>query len=292
MKKLLRKKPDPPQQPAPPPTVQRSTPAPPPLFARFASSHSTGSAPSPPVISGPVPLAPRDSIHKQSGPHDGSPPKPSNLRLVAPPVQRNRAYEKQLSNDARGDKPLPDLGQTQTQRGNPHAFHREPVQQFESRTPMNIDDPPPTPQKSMRREDPPRNAEPSPVFLDTPSTSIRSESVPRKITRGPLSGSPERKQSTPAPGSEPPQSGLLATQDPSDRPQPRRKYSPLEAFGFVSGENSPVPSTTTSSVNLPSQSLVSTSSSIPFLQGYRILSCHYHSPSELFDTKLITTHCC
>jgi len=275
MKKLLRKKPDP-SQPAPPPTVQKSIPAPPPLFARFASSHSTGSAPSPPVISGPVPLAPRDSIHRQSGPHDGSPPKPSNPRLVAPPVQRNRAYEKQLPNDARGDKPLPDLGQTQTQRVNPHAFHREPVQQFEPRTPITIDDPPPKPQKSIpefrRREDPPRNAEPSPAFLDTPSTLIKSEGIPRKIARGPLSISPERKPSTPAPASEPPPSGLLATQNPSDRPQPRRKYSPLEAFGFVSGENSPVPSTTTSSVNLPSQSLVSTSSSAPTLQGYHILS--------------------
>lgn len=270
MKKLLRKKPDPPQQPAPPPTVQKSTPAPPPLFARFASSHSTGSAPSPPVISGPVPLAPRDSIHKQSGPHDGSPPKPSNPRLVAPPVQRNRAYEKQFQNDARGDKPLPDLGQTQVQGVNPHAFYREPVQQFESRTPINIDDPPPKPQKSIRREDPPRNAEPAPAFLDTPSTSTKSE-VSRKITRGPLSSSPERKPSTPAPASEPPPSGLLATQNPSDRPQPRRKYSPLEAFGLVSGENSPVPSTTTSSVNLPSQSLVSTSSSAPIPQGHRIL---------------------
>jgi len=271
MKKLLRKKPDPSQQSAPPPTAQKQTAAPPPLFARFASSHSTGSAHSPPVISGPVPLAPRDSIHRQSGPHDGSPPKPSNPRLVAPPVQRNRAYEKQLPNDARGDKPLPNLGQTQTQRVNPHPFHREPVQQFESRTPINIDDLPPKPQKSIpefrRREDPPRNVE-----LDTPSALIKPEGVPRRVTRGPLSSSPERKPSTPAPASEPPPSGLLVTHNPSDRPQPRRKYSPLEAFGLVSGENSPVPSTTTSSVNLPSQSLVSISSNAPVLQGYRILS--------------------
>jgi len=257
MKKLLRKKADPPQQPAPPPTVQKSTSAPPPLFARFASSHSTGSTPSLPVISGPVPLAPRDSIHRQSGQHDGSPPKPSTPRLVAPPVQRNRVYEKQQpANDGRGDKPFHDLGQTPPQRGNPHAFHREPVQPFEARTPIDIDGLLPKPQKSIpefrRREDSPRDAEPVPAFPDTPPTLVKSEGVPRK-PRKPLSASPERKPSTPAPAPEPLPSGL----NPPDRPQPRRKYSPLEAFGLVSGENSPAASTTTSSVNLPSQSLVS-----------------------------------
>ena len=276
MRKLLRKKADPPQHPAPPPTLQKPTPAPPPLFARFASSHSTGSAPSPPVISGPVPLAPRDSIHRQSGQPDGSPPKQSNPRLPAPPVQRNRVHEKQQPlNDGRGDKPLPDVGQTMNHRANPHAFHREPAQSFEPRAQMNIDDLPPKPQKALpdfrKRDDLPRNVESTPPFLDAPPTPTKSEEVPRKITRQPLSASPERKPSTPAPEPETLPSGLLTAQNPPDRPQPRRKYSPLEAFGLVSGENSPAPSTTTSSVNLPSQSLVSTHSNPTILRGYRIL---------------------
>ena len=262
MRKLLRKKTDPPQQPAPLPPVQKSSSPPPPLFARFASSHSSGSAPSPPVISGPVPLAPRDSIHRQSGPHDGSPPKPNNPRVVGPPVQRNRTYEKQQPvNDGKSDKPLPELGQTPTQRANPHAFHREPVQSFESRAaPIDVNDPPPKPILEFRkREDPPRNAELTPVSPEPPSTPTKSKDVTRRTTRAPRSGSPDRRPSKrPAPAPEPLPSGLLALQNPPDRPQPRRKYSPLEAFGLVSGENSPAPSTTTSSVNLPSQNSVST----------------------------------
>lgn len=277
MKKLLRKKADPPQQPAPPPKAHKSPPVPPPLFARFASSHSSGSASSLPVISGPVPLAPRDSVHRQSGPHDGSPPKPGNPRVVAPPVQRNRMYEKQLPvYDGRGDKPLPDPDQTPIQRTNPRAFHREPVQSFEPRGPVDIDDLPPKSQRPIagfgRREDPPRKAGPAPVFLDVSHTLAKSEDMVRKPIRTPISSSPERKPPTkPAPAPEPVQSGLLTSQNPLDRPQPRRKYSPLEAFGLVSGENSPAASTATSSVNLPSQNPVSTPPNIPILQNHRPL---------------------
>jgi len=287
MKKLLRKKADPPQQHVPLPTAQKSPPPPPPLFARFASSHSPGSSPSPPIISGPVPLAPRDSIHRQSGPHDGSPPKPSSTRVVAPPVQRNRMYEKQHPpNGGRGDKPLPDPEHTPPRRVNPHAFPREPVQSFESRTPpMNTNNQPPNPQKSIpgfrKREDPPWIAEPTPVSLDT---LTKSEGMSHKLIRTPTSNSPERKPSTrPAPAPEPLPSGLLAPQNPPDRPQPRRKYSPLEAFGLVSGENSPAPSTTTSSVNLPSQSSVSIPSNVPILPKYhdRSLPPRFHVPNYM-----------
>src|SRR5258708_59061 len=119
MKKLLRKKADPPQQPAPLPTAHKSSQHPPPLFARFASSQPSSSSTSPPVISGPVPLAPRDSLHRQSGPHDGSPPKPSSPRVLSAPIQRNRMYEKQQPvNGGRGDKPLPDPEQTPPRKVN------------------------------------------------------------------------------------------------------------------------------------------------------------------------------
>ena len=278
MKKLLRKKADPPQQPTPPPPVQKSPPpGPPPLFARFASSHSTGSSPSPPVISGPAPLAPRDSIHRQSGLHDGSPPKSTNSRSVASSVQRNRTYEKQQpANDGRDDKPLPDPEQTLSQRANPHASYREPVRSFESRAPpINTnDDLPSKLQKSIpefrKREDFPRNQQPTPLSLDAPPTPTKPEDMTRRSTRAPASGSTDRKPST-RPAPEPSPSGLLTTQTPPDRPQPRKKYSPLEAFGLVSGENSPATSTTTSSVNLPSQNLVSTASNIPIPSNYCIL---------------------
>ena len=287
MRRLLGKKPDPPQQPAPPPTVQRSAP-PPPLFARFASSHSTGSSPSPPVISGPVPLAPRDSIHRQNGSHDGSPPKPSSTRVAAPPVQRNRLREKQLPvNGGKEDKPLPDPEQTLTRRNNPRAFPREPVQSLESRPPpMDTNDLPPSPQKSIpesrRRDDPPKNAEPAPVPLDVSPALPKPEDMTRKLTRTPVSGSPERKPpKRPAPESL--SSGLLALQSPPDRPQARRKYSPLEAFGFVSGENSPAPSTTASSVNLPSQNTVSAPAKDPILPNSLVITLPH---PELFDTEL------
>ncbi|KAF9653626.1 hypothetical protein BDM02DRAFT_3135101 [Thelephora ganbajun] len=287
MRKLLRKKADPPQQPAPPPTVQKSPPLPPPLFARFASSHSTGSSPSPPVISGPAPLVPRDSVNRHSGPHDGSPPKPSSTRVVAPPVQRNRMYEKQQPvNGGRDDKPLPDPEQTPTQRAHPHTFQREPVQLFESRTlPANTNDQPPKPQKSIpefrKRDNPPRNPEFAPVSLDTPSTLSKSGDMTHKLSHTPISASSERKPSStrPAPTPELLPSGLSAFHKPPDLPQPRRKYSPLEAFGLAPGENSPVPSTTTSSVNLPSQNsqepvgqsvLTTSSDSLPFLPGEAI----------------------
>jgi len=288
MKKLLRKKADPPRQPVPLPTAQKSPQSPPPLFARFASAHSSGSSPSPPVISGPVPLAPRDSIHRQSGPHDGSPPKPSSIRVVAPPVQRNRMHEKQQpTNGGRDNKPLPDPEHTPTRRVNLHAFPREPVQSFESRTPpMNTNNQPPNPQKSIpefrEREDPPSNAEQAPMSLNT---LPKSEDMSHKPIRTPASGSPERKPSTrPAPAPELLPSGLLPPQNPPDRPQPRRKYSPLEAFGLVSGENSPVPSTTTSSVNLPSQSSVSIPSNVPILPNYRNRSL----PSRLRVSNYMT----
>ena len=275
MKRLLGKKPNPPQQSAPPPTVQKP-PQPPPLFARFASSNSSSSSHSPPVISGPVPLAPRDSIHRQSGHHDGSPPKPTNPRVVAPTVQRNRTYEKQLpANGGRDDKPLPDPEQTITRRGNPHGFHREPAQSFEPRTsPTDSYDLPSKPQRSIpefeKRGYFPVDMESSSVSLDAPPTPTKSKDTTRKPTRVPISGSPERKSTKPAPTPDPLSSGLLALQNQPDRSQPRRKYSPLEAFGLTSSENSPAPSTTTSSVNLPSQNPVSAPSKVPILPNYCI----------------------
>ena len=266
MKKLLRKKADPPQQPAPPPTAQNSPSAPPPLFARFASTHSAGTSSSPRIISGPVPLAPRNSIHKQTHPHDGSPPKPATSRVVSTPVQRNRLpFEEQVNGDGKNDKPLPDLEQTPTQRLNPSAFHREQARSFGPKIPpMNTYDlsqePPKPAGEFRRRDDPRRNAEVVPGSLDAPSASFKSEGAINKLSRAKVSSSPERRPSArPAPVPEPQPSPMLAVQNPPDRPQPRRKYSPLEAFGLVSGENSPAPSTTTSSVNLPSQHSVSAS---------------------------------
>lgn len=265
--KFLRKKADPPQQPAPPPTVQKSTSPPPPLFARFASSHPTGSS-SAPVISGPAPLAPRNSVHKQSRPHDGSPPKSTNPRVAAPPVQRGRMPfdEQQPVDGGKDDKPLPDPEQTITQRTNPRAFRREQVQSFEPRiSPLNSNNAnglSPKPQSIPefgRRKDPSRNAEFALVSLEAPPTPTKSEGAAHKLARTPISSSPERRPSAkPVPVPEPQQSSLSAFQNPPDRPQPRRKYSPLEAFGLVSGENSPATSTTTSSVNLLSQNSVST----------------------------------
>lgn len=270
MKKLLRKKAEPPQQSAPPPTVQKSPPPPPPLFARFASSHSTSSPPSP-VISGPAPLAPRESVRKQNGPHDGSPPKLSAPRVASPQVQRNRMpFEKQQAvNDGRDDKSLPDPEQTPTRRLNPHSFYREQVQSFESRnSPVNVNDPSPKYIPEFgKREGSPRNIE---FGLDAPPTPAKSEDMARKLTRTPMSNSPERKPSArPAPVPELLSPPLSAFQNPSDRLQPRKKYSPLEAFGLVSGEGSPSPSTTTSSVNLPSQYLVSKSSNVLILSNCR-----------------------
>ena len=272
MRKLLRKKADPPQQSASLPPVQthKSHQSPPPLFTRFASSNSSGSAPSPPVISGPAPLAPRDSIHRHGGPHDGSPPKPTNPRAGGPSVQRNRTHEKRQSvNDGKVDKPLPDLDQAPLPKANPHAFYREPTQLFESRAaPVDVNYLPPKSNPEFRkREDLPRNAELTPLPLDPPSTPTKSKDMARRANRTPKSSSPDKKPST---GPEPSPSGLLALQNPPDQPQPRRKYSPLEAFGLVSGENSPATSTATSSVNLPSQNSVSAPSNIPVLKNYCI----------------------
>jgi hypothetical protein len=275
--KFLRKKPDQPLQPAPPSTLQKSPPAPPPLFARFASPHPTGSSSSSRIISGPAPLAPRDSVHKQSRPSDGSPPKSTNPRIAALPVQRNRMPfdEQQPVNGGRDDKPLPDPEQTQSQRMNLQAFRRGQVPLFDPRTPpLNTNGLSPGPQKSIqgsgKREVTSRNAEFAPLPLDALSTPARFEDTARKPARTPISGSPERRYSektAPVPG--PQSSSLLGFQNPPDRPQPRRKYSPLEAFGLVSGENSPAPSTTASSVNLPSQNLVSTPLNVPILPNYR-----------------------
>ena len=274
MKKLLRKKADPPQQPAPPPAVHKP-PQPPPLFARFASSQSSNSSTSPPVISGPVPLAPRDSLNRQTGAQDGSPPKPSSPRVLSAPIQRNRVFEKQQPvSGGRDDRPLPDLEQAPPQRYNLQTFHRGPAQSFEPRTPpMAHNDLPPKPLKSVpefrKREDPSRNAE----FVPVPIKS-RSGGMTNKLTRTPVSSSPERKLSPqgPPPVTELPPSGLLGSQHPPDRLPSRRKYSPLEAFGLVSGESSPVPSTTTSSVNLTSQgsNSVSTTSNFPTPRSYSI----------------------
>lgn len=286
MKKLLRKKADPPQQPAPSPTAQNSSLSPPPLFARFASSHgSTGSSASPPVISGPAPLVAHNSVHKQNRPHDGSPPKPTISRVAASPVRRNRMPFEERVNGGKDDKPLPDPEHTPTQRTNSRTFRREQVQSFGSRTsPMNTNDPSPTPQKSIpesrKREDPLGNADFAPVFLDPPSTITKSEDTIRKRGRAPISSSPERRPSgRPVPVPEPVSSPLLAIQNPLDRPQPRRKYSPLEAFGLVSGESSPAPSTATSSVNLPSQNSVSTSPRTTVTDP-----CHHDSAPQSFDT--------
>lgn len=273
MKRLLRKKADPSQQSTPLPTAQKSHQPPPPLFARFASSQSSTSSTSPPVISGPAPLAPRDSLHRQSGPHDGSPPKPSSVRVVSAPIQRNRMYEQQQPvSGGRDDKPLPNPESTPPQKADHHTFHRGRTQPFEPRTPaLTVNDQLPKLPKSVpeirKRDDPSRNAESTPVPLDAPPIMNKPENVTKKRTRTPVSSSPERNPSSarPAPAPDLPPSGLLAPQNPPDRPQPRRKYSPLEAFGLVSTENSPVPSTTTSSVNLPSQNSnsVSTMSSFP-----------------------------
>ena len=277
--KFLRKKADPPQQPAPPPTAQKSSSPPPPLFARFASSHPSSSAP---AISGPAPLAPRNSVHKQSRPHDGSPPKLVNHRIVTTSVQRNRMPfdEQQPVNGGKDDKPLPDPEQTPAQRMNPRAFRREQVQSFESRTPLNPNNTngisPKPPKRSLefgKRDDPLRNAE----FVAGSSDLFRAEGASKdtahKLARTPISSSPERRPSAKAtPMPEPQPSSLSAFQNPPDRPQPRRKYSPLEAFGLVSGENSPAPSTTTSSVNLPSQNSVSIPPNVPILPNH-----HNHS---------------
>ena len=289
MKKLLRKKADPSQQSDPPPTVQKSPPLPPPLFARFASSHSTGSSPSP-VISGPVALSPRESVRRQNGPNDGSPPRLSTPRVVASQVQRNRMpFEKQPTmNGGRDNKTFPDPEQTLTQRSGPHAFYREKGQSLESRyPPMSANDPSPKPQKYIselgRREGFSREAESASESLDSPSTPTKSEDIARKFTHTSASSSPERKPSArPAPVPEPVPSPFLAFQNPPDRPQPRRKYSPLEAFGLMSGENSPVPSTTTSSVNLPSQNLVSLSSNVPILSSHRDRSFPYQFRISIF----------
>jgi hypothetical protein len=279
MKKLLRKKADPPQQPAPLPTAHRSPQSPPPLFARFASSQSSGSSTSPPVISGPVPLAPRDSLHRQSGPYDGSPPKPSSTRLVSAPIQRNRMFEKQQAVKS-DDKPLPDLEQSPPQ-ANPYAFRRGQAQPSEPRTPpMTFNDLPAKPPKSVpefrKRDDPSRNADFAQVPPYTSPFMNKSGDMTNRLTRTPVSSSPERKPSPvkPAPSPDLSHSGLLTSQNPPDRPQPRRKYSPLEAFGLISGESSPVPSTTTSSVNLPSQNSnsVSAPSSFPALRDYCVYS--------------------
>ena len=287
--KFLRKKGDPPQQPAPSPTAQKSPLPPPPLFARFTSAHPTGPSSSTPVISGPAPLAPRNSVHKQSRTHDGSPPKSTNSRVAAPPVQRNRMPfdEQQLVDGGKDDKPLPDPEQTPTQRMNPHAFRREQVQSYEPRTsplnPNNANGLPPKLLKSIpefgKREDPLRNAEFAPLPLDPPPTPTKSEYTAHKLTRTSISGSPEKRplaKATPVP--EPQPSQLLAFQNPPDRPQPRRKYSPLEAFGLVSGDNSPAPSTTTSSVNLPSQNSVSTPPIFLFCRTTATAPCH-HDPA-------------
>lgn len=276
MKRLLKKKGDPPQQLAPSPTAHKSSHPPPPLFARFASSQSPASSTSR-IISGPVPLAPRDSVRGQGGSHDGSPPKQSSTRIVSAPMQRNRMHEKQPVSGGRDDKPLPDPEQTPTQKVNLHTFNREPVQSYEHRTsPMTTDGQPQTPKKSIpefrRRDNPLRNAEYAPVPLDNSSASNKSGDMANKLNRTPVSSSPERKSSAkPAPAPDPQPSGLLTSQNPPDRPQPRRKYSPLEAFGLVSGENSPVPSTA-SSVNLPSQNSnsVSTPPRNPILRDCRI----------------------
>ena len=286
MKRLLRKKVDPPQL-DPLPTAHKSSHPPPPLFARFASSQSSVSSTSPPVISGPVPLAPRDSLNRQSGPHDGSPPKPGSTRVASAPIQRNRMHEKlQPVGGGRDDKPLPDPERSPPQKANLHTFHRGPTQPFESGTPpTTLDDQPPKPYKSfpefIKRDDPPRNVGPAPVPLDVSSVTSKSEYNTNKLTRTSVSSSPERQPSSagPAPAPDLSQSGLLASQDPPDRPQPRRKYSPLEAFGLLSAETSPVPSTTTSSVNLASQNLnsVSTPFSSPTLRD----CCICFLPSRL-----------
>ena len=273
MKRLLKRKADPPQQPAVQPTAQKTPQPPPPLFSRFASSQSFGASTPPRVISGPVPLAPRDSVRGQGEPYDGSPPKPSTTRVVSAPMQRNRMHEKLPLSGGRDDKPLPSPEQTPTQKVNPHPFHRG--QLFESRSfPMATDDQPQKPQKSIpefrRRDDPPRNAEPAIASLNASPILNKPEGMTNKLNRTPVSSSPERKSSPARPAPTP--DHLSTSQTPPDRPQPRKKYSPLEAFGLVSGENSPVPSTTTSSVNLPSQNsnLVSTPSKIPILRNYYI----------------------
>lgn len=291
--RLLRKKADPPQQPAPLPTVQNPSSAPPPLFARFASTQPTGtSSSSPRIISGPVPLAPRNSLHKQTSPHDGSPPKPASSRVVSTPVQRNRLlFEEQVNGDGRDDKPLPDPEQSPPRRVNPRASHREQARSFGSRiSPMNTDDlsqePPKPIAEFRRRDDPRRNAEFASVSLDAPSTSFKTEGAINKLSRTKVSSSPERKPSArPAPVPEPQPSPMLTAQNPPDRPQPRRKYSPLEAFGLVSGENSPVPSTTTSSVNLPSQNSVSASSGDSTLPSFLAITIPW---IKSFDTELTT----
>lgn len=280
MKKLLRKKAEPSQQPSPLPTAHKSSPPPPPLFSRFATSQSSSSSTSPLAISGPVPLAPRDSLHRQSGPQDGSPPKQSSSRVVSQPIQRNRMYERQQPvNGERADKPLPDPEQFPPRKVNPHGFRRGPVQPFEPRTPpMTFNGLPAKPPKSApefrKPDDPSRNADFTPVPVYTSPFVNKSEEISNNLSRTPLSGSPERKPSParPAPSPDISSSSLLTSQNPPDRPQPRRKYSPLEAFGLVSGENSPVPSTTTSSVNLPSQNsnLVSTPSNFPTPRDYCI----------------------
>lgn len=294
--KFLKKKPDPPQQHAPPPTAQRSSQPPPPLFARFASSNSPGPSSSTPLISGPAPLAPRNSVHKQSRPHDGSPPKSTNPRVAAPLVQRNRMLpdEQQPISGGRDDKPLPDP----TQRMDPYAFRRGQVQPFEPRSPplnpSNANGLLPGPKKFIpefgKRDDPWRNAEFAPASLDAPSALAKFEDTAHRLGRTPISSSPERRpppKSAPVP--EPQPSSLLGFQSPSDRPHPRRKYSPLEAFGLVSGENSPAPSATTSSVNLPSQNSVSTPPTLLFYRTTTIAPCHHGSAPQMMDTKLTTT---
>lgn len=280
MKRLLKKKADPPQQP--PPIVQKSPPPPPPLFSRFASSsQSTGSISSPRVISGPAPLAPRDSLHRQGGPHDGSPPKPSSPRVVSAPMQRNRTYEKQQPMNGKGeDKPLPDLEQPPPQKVNSFTFRREPGQSLQSRAPpMTADDPPPKPPKSIpesrKHEDLPKNAEPASVSPDFSPIPKKPRGRTNKLNRAPASSSPERKPSSASAPS-------LTLQNPPDRPQPRRKYSPLEAFGYVPGEDSPVPSTTASSVNLLSQNSTSVRPSSDVPSHFTVFaSCHHDLASTI-----------
>ena len=287
MKRLLKRKADPSQQPAAQPTAQKTSQPPPPLFSRFASSQSFGDSTPPRLISGPVPLAPRESVRSQDGTYDGSPPKPSSTRVVSAPMQRNRMYEKQPVSGGRDDKPLPDPEQTPTRTVNPHAF-RGPVQPSESmNSPMVTDDQPPKPHKSIpefrRRDDPSRNAEPALAALDA-SIFNKPQGRAKRLTRTPASSSPERNPPSARPAPAP--DHLATLQKPTDRPQPRKKYSPLEAFGLVSGENSPVPSTTNSSVNISSRDLnsVSTPSKIPILRD--CYACF--SPSQFPVPNFVT----
>jgi len=202
MKKLFGRRTDPTTQE---PRSFKANLLPPLEFAASAPAESAGSLSSPLPTSDPFTFPPRDPVHGRSWPHDGWQPEPAIPHVVTPPVWRGHKIS-------------------------PFDFPHGPAQSFgpnfPSTTGVTIGGIP----SEAYGESPPRDAEPVPVFRDTPPTLTNRI---RKLPRPPISGAPDREPSprpAPVPGSLP--SGLLGF---PNRPQLSSEFTtPLGIVGPTS----------------------------------------------------------